>query len=354
MRMKWLLLAFCLFMALSVGMIAAVARDTASAGGSGGGAFRDDCGDRYLIGVRIWQGDSLDGIMPICGELDAKYRRVNGFQFPGGHHGGYGGSEKTVICPGPSVVRGFKITIGEGDMVGNVHLLCKNTHTGEWTEQGTGWTPETSGFLGGFTGGAVQHEGAPYNCRENEDGHGIFGRAGNMVDRLGLICKPRPAPAAAPPPPPAPPPIVGNSATIREVGKTRKCAAYADQAVGQNELAQARNCGFGPGRHAATRDGHYQWCMGATDAAIESERNARLADIQACQFCNDYADASVTQIEQGRSCPKASSAIWSPTPRDGHFAFCMQRGATTTVNPLARQHFDMRASILEKSCPIPQ
>ena len=183
---------FCLGLVLATatypGIVIAQVRNANAAGYGGGEPFREDCGSRYLIGMRIAQGDVVDSIQPICGEFDAKGGRRNTFVFPGSQFGGGGGLAKQILCPPPAVIRGLKIDV-VGDFVANVHLLCRNLSTGEWTEAGTGWRYSKMVGPVEFKGKVPSFEGSNFNCRDNEVGYGFYGRAGGLLDSVGLICR---------------------------------------------------------------------------------------------------------------------------------------------------------------------
>lgn len=69
--------------------------------------------------------------------------------------------------------------------------------------------------------------------------------------------------------------------TAKQTAKETGCRAYAETAVLQNEENQQKNCGFSGGAWSNNTTGHYDWCMGASDAAHHSEainRNNALRD----------------------------------------------------------------------------
>ena len=317
-------------------------RDASSNGGLGGVAFRETCGARLLIGLRIWQGSALDAIMPVCGEFTDDGRRVNGNTFAGSKFGGGGGSEKLILCPEASVVRGIKITTQS--TVGNVHLLCRNLTSGQWTEAGTGWTKE-SGGAGGFTTSPMQYEGQAFNCGENEVGYGLHGRSGNLVDSVGLICAQHPSVAKTASNAPAPP-------SPAAAAQLAQCKAYATAAVAANQLAAQNRCGFPGGRHGATYDQHFGWCMTVDAAALASESRLRDADLNACNACRSYARDTLAQFSAraARCASIKPVGVWMPNTEDAHFNFCMVRApnGSTTVNTVIWEHQKLRQADLNR------
>lgn len=74
--------------------------------------------------------------------------------------------------------------------------------------------------------------------------------------------------------------VQGCLAALKNAKQTA-CKAYAQAALVQNDENKTRKCGFGGSRWSNDANAHFQWCMGAKDAALKAEadiRNAALRD----------------------------------------------------------------------------
>lgn len=65
-------------------------------------------------------------------------------------------------------------------------------------------------------------------------------------------------------------------------GNPAQCAAYANQAVIQQGRNLENSCGFSGARWGSNFGAHLAWCLSASNAAIEAERNARAAQLATC------------------------------------------------------------------------
>ena len=180
--MRWKRIAAALTAALALTTTArAQTQISTLMGGSGGTAVRVDCGDdRVLVGVTGRAGGWLDNLFLRCARvngatlsdirtLDNNVQRIGGL-------GGF--TAYTIQCPAGQVVKG--VMVYQGSFINRIGLYCRG-----W--DGTGWTG--SGNLVGPAGG----QGGSYDRRDCEDRSrpvvALYGREGNYVDALGIICR---------------------------------------------------------------------------------------------------------------------------------------------------------------------
>jgi hypothetical protein len=150
-------------------------------GGSGGSAVRVDCGDdRVLVGVTGRAGAWLDNLFLRCARVSgASLSDVRTLDNNVQRIGGLGGfTHYTVQCPSGQVVKG--VMVYQGSFINRIGLYCR-----VW--DGNGWTG--SGNLVGPAGGV----GGSYDRRDCEERSrpvvALYGREGNYVDALGIICR---------------------------------------------------------------------------------------------------------------------------------------------------------------------
>ena len=60
------------------------------------------------------------------------------------------------------------------------------------------------------------------------------------------------------------------------------CAVYAASAVNQQKKNKNLGCGFAGGRWSNNGAGHYAWCLGAPNWAVQAETNARANMLANC------------------------------------------------------------------------
>lgn len=138
------------------------------AGGSGGSPFRALCATGKLVGLNVYSGWFVDSVQMICD---------NGFgtaEAEGVHFGGGGGGWKQLKCRDGYVVSG--IHGRDGRFVDRVGITCSSMDD-----------PTSSYNVGSVGGGGGSY--FSFNCPNGSYASGIFGRAANLVDQLGLHCK---------------------------------------------------------------------------------------------------------------------------------------------------------------------
>ncbi|MCP5266926.1 MAG: hypothetical protein H6934_12490 [Burkholderiaceae bacterium] len=122
---------------------------------------------------------------------------------------------------------------------------------------------------------------------------------------------------------------------VHPQGSQRFCTDYASSAVSQNRENIAKRCGFGGARWTSDYNGHRNWCLRASSAQANAERNARTQSLRQCgsstSFCESYARSAVEQARQSqqRRCG-FSGARWTTDYR-GHLDWC-KRVSRSTAN----------------------
>jgi hypothetical protein len=124
-----------------------------------------------------------------------------------------------------------------------------------------------------------------------------------------------------------------------------RCRSYATNAVLVNQAALSSGCGFPASqRWQGNVANHYNWCLTAPDAWVDSEERNRAALLALCKGdeqalkCDEYARYTMQQIETARAnnCATDQTPRWT-APRENHLAWCMyQGGSLTTVEINAR------------------
>lgn len=201
---------FCLSLAAAAFAVLiqpAFAQDYRSrvAGGDGGAPFDMRCaqGD-YLVGLSGRSGHWLDAIAPMCARWDANARQ---FLPPGiaPLRGGRGGHAGETRCDANSAINQLLIETAPNDW-GSVGLLAPRCVNARETARQTARTGVTQFGMGIADRRAAEAERDGYGvsvsvdydwaampqCRAGDVAVGIFGAAGDAVDRLGLICAPAP------------------------------------------------------------------------------------------------------------------------------------------------------------------
>jgi hypothetical protein len=150
-------------------------------GGGGGTAFTRSCGQGYVLtGLRYRMGATFDAAGVLCRPVLS-----DGALGPettvGTLAGGGGGTSKIINCPTGQVVDGGSVFFAT--YVGELTIFCRPWHSGSRTFSGT----ETSADTG--------HDLQPFKTLSGEfcesasqPAHGIRGRAGTLLDAIGLIC----------------------------------------------------------------------------------------------------------------------------------------------------------------------
>jgi len=192
-----LLLSLCLLAAPSLATSAFAEYEAGSFGGGGGAEFHASCTPKALAALYAFVGSALDRVDVICGTLHGN-GTVADVRPTGAYVGGGGGKLQGQYCPENALVTGMKVWMDYNKMVNGFILRCTYMTNGIET-----WTTMR---VGG------EHYGNPKTilCKKNEIAIGIYGRAGSLIDKLGLLCADNPMKvatgdegggAAAPPPP---------------------------------------------------------------------------------------------------------------------------------------------------------
>lgn len=172
-----------------------------SSGGGGGAAFSARCapGD-YLVGLQGRSGHWVDAIAPLCAAWRADRER---FDVPGlGQQFGSprGGAPNRFRCDDQSAVTALLVESARNEW-GSVGLLAprcaglngKQRKPAEGQRFGTSFVEHIPDEPGVGTSAAPYYdESAMPRCPSGHLAVGIFGAAGNLVDRIGLICAPVP------------------------------------------------------------------------------------------------------------------------------------------------------------------
>jgi hypothetical protein len=191
-RVKAALFALCLF---SVSTPVAQGWESQAIGGGGGTPFDFPCGgDAYAIGVHVQHGAMLDAIGLICARWDGTqfYAPERGALF-----GGSGGSPAEAVCGPGQALAGWRVQQARREE-SNIALLapfCRSVTVPTGTTY-----PRFGRSEFGTTASrppVFRSWGSdPVNlvCPDGMLMTGIYGRYGELVDRLGFICGVAPAP----------------------------------------------------------------------------------------------------------------------------------------------------------------
>jgi hypothetical protein len=194
--MRWaiaILLAPVLFWA-ALSPSSAREGNTSSVGGPGGAEFHASCAPgEAVIGFYYTAGKDLDEIAALCQPLQ-------GNRAEGPYHQllAYGGLslsvEGTVTCSSIMVVQAIHVTVSAVNVIHDFWLTCRSLVTDLRYET------KRSRTKGGEGGNAYEA-----NCGDDGYAVGLWGRAGSLVDAVGLACADYPPKTVSPPPPPPPP-----------------------------------------------------------------------------------------------------------------------------------------------------
>jgi len=170
--------AFALCVALSP---FASAQDSPATGGPGGQVFRLTCGD-YASGIAAFHSSGVNEIFLLCEYDDYDLSRAAGRQ---------SGGLKTYNCGRGEALAGWAIQ-SHGPYVGFIEPHCRSL-----------LKPFSPTASAGATFGTKALGAAPavVDCPTGQVASGIYGGAGNLVDRVGLICA-------------DPPPMTGGLMTV--------------------------------------------------------------------------------------------------------------------------------------------
>lgn len=172
-------------------------------GGDGGNPFEFRCpAGSYLVGVRSRAGYVVDHIGAVCGAWDPVTRVAGAGRDMRTEFGGTGGQWTRFGCPPGAALSGWRAGNSYADdptVLGFLEApkcrsLADPAQAVPTQDRLIGRHQARSGFPAHFV--IV----GDYVCPPGEVGVGIFGGAGQFVDRIGLVCD-VPAKAAAPAPP---------------------------------------------------------------------------------------------------------------------------------------------------------
>lgn len=76
------------------------------------------------------------------------------------------------------------------------------------------------------------------------------------------------------------------------------CNQYAQEAVAAQQRNEVDGCGLAGDRWSSNFWGHRSWCLGASQASVDNEANARRADLARCTECVSYAIQAVEAQRQ--------------------------------------------------------
>jgi hypothetical protein len=188
------------------------ATDLPVRGGAGGGDFKSDCGEDYVVGVYLKSGGWVDSIGLKCAGFDAAQGKFKQPPWNKPFHGGQGGGPQEGVCPAGSYAGGLKFGFtrdgGNPKYLDYVEIICNRVENGNVTQRiclGSGngcWDqhPDPPPNCPPFAGCYVYFLSFDESCAAGEAMTGIHGRYGSYVDALGVTCGPKPVADVAGPP----------------------------------------------------------------------------------------------------------------------------------------------------------
>lgn len=146
----------------------------------------------------------------------------------------------------------------------------------------------------------------------------------------------------------------------RTIGSADFCAAYAREAVAENESVRGNSCGLSGPRHAASYADHLAWCSGTPWGLVNEEGLARRTQIAACPAdqrrtpqvvlaaqarCNAYADEAVALNRQATdyACGLGADGGRHQATRAAHYGYCMNAPRKAVDDEAARRRADVEA-----------
>lgn len=171
---------FAVFAVLALSMFSASASAepyyySAQAGGSGGSYFEDQCPYHYLKGVGVRAGGYIDRIQNYCPNSPN-----TSYYLESTYHGGGGGSFVPITCPSGFVVKGFYGRAGR--LVDQLGVDCVEQAD---IDQNASYETIVRLSSEGGSGGSYYS----FKCGLGDGAVGIFGRTGQYLDRIGLLCR---------------------------------------------------------------------------------------------------------------------------------------------------------------------
>lgn len=171
---------------------------TNTVGGAGGAPFDSRCErGAYLRALWVRHGAWIDGVGAICGRYRTNEGRGSLYgEADAGMVGGLGGELDAARCMSDEVITHIESQPSADGYVGYLAVRCASLNE-KWRDTRI---PQDAIF------GHVRDDGPPVRrlgCPKGMAAIGIYGAAGNALDRVGLVCGPWPKP-----PPMIIPPIV--------------------------------------------------------------------------------------------------------------------------------------------------
>jgi hypothetical protein len=166
-------------------------------GGSGGNRFKTRCPrNQHLLGFKLRAGDNIDAVQAVCG-LAYTATRAEPAVTAMPQLGGTGGNPQGVMCPAATpIVIGARFE-AEGidtQVLNAIRLYCGVAGPAQATiYPDDGYAAEFAAHVQGSGGGIgigdpVQTIVDMTMCPTGTVAVGIHGRAGKMVDAVGLLC----------------------------------------------------------------------------------------------------------------------------------------------------------------------
>ena len=192
-------------------------------GGDGGIHFNARCSQgKLLTGFQLRAGDDIDAIQPMCVTAYGPAETGRADPPSSSSYGGDGGSLVNLFCPKEApIVIGLHI-LSEGTeivTVNSIGLFCglaSSTQTRtEWLNAVFNAPQTTISQTAGIDGGVIYHGDRKQFCAAGLVAVGINGRAGKLLDAVGLICSEPTLPPQAAQPPKSPPRDVVRALTGR-------------------------------------------------------------------------------------------------------------------------------------------
>jgi hypothetical protein len=163
-------------------------------GGDGGDFFQARCPvGQHLVGLNLRAGHNIDAVQPICAIAATPVALRAGTEMP--RFGGDGGEPVQLMCPQATpVVTGVSL-IAEGARglgLNSVHLFCgiaaKQQTASEYPSVKFDGPRQKSTESSIAVTDFVDVRFAKLACPAGLVGVGVYGRAGKIMDALGLIC----------------------------------------------------------------------------------------------------------------------------------------------------------------------
>jgi hypothetical protein len=159
---------------------------TPGAGGGGGGPFQASCGSGWMLrGFALRTGSWIDAATPICiltgatgidSHVDEKLLAQT--------FGGGGGGPRRIACDRNAAVRGLQVEHGMATdktrVVTGVELICGKP-------DGSGG-PLSQPNLVAYSPAKPKSIDVRLSCPPGQVATGVFGRSGQWLDQIGLVC----------------------------------------------------------------------------------------------------------------------------------------------------------------------